>query len=108
MEDFKLLDYIYWEFSLSVLIGTEIVRFFLAKLSLVPAWLKYIFVKEPKWLTLIVALAIAAGSWSTIKAEFDLNRAITSLGVAVLGYDYVWKLIKDKFKTTSEPQTPTE
>lgn len=108
MEDFKLFEYIYWQFSISVLIGTEIMRFFFSKLSLVPASLKYIFVKEPKWLTLIVALIMGAASWSAIKAEFDINRAVISFGVAVLGYDYVWKLIKDKFKTTSEPTPPTE
>lgn len=98
MTDFELSKYIYWEFSLVVLFGTELIRFYLAKIKGVK-FVEYISVTEPKWITLIVATVMAVLDWLFIGGmnSFHPYQKIISFAIAVLGYDYVWKLVKDQF-----------
>jgi len=100
MEDIDLGRYIYIEYSLAVLIVTELARFFIKKIP--TKFAQYISVTEPKWITLMVATFLSVLDWLVIgHAEgFNFYQALISFGVAVLGYNYVWKLVKDQFKRT--------
>lgn len=97
MQDIDLLKYIYIEYSIAVLVATELVRFFVAKLHY--GWAQYMGVTQPKWITLIMATVLAVADWVFIgnAQTFNLYQMLTSFGVAVLGYDYIWKIVKDQF-----------
>lgn len=98
MEDFDLGKYIYWEYSLSVLIFTELARVLLKKIN--TRFVQIITIEQPKWVTLFVAVSLAAIDWLVFGngKEFHFYQFIISFGCAVLGYDYVVKLVKDQFK----------
>lgn len=98
MTDFDLSKYIYWEFSLAVLFGTELIRFYLAKIP-GSKFVEYISVKEPKWVTLFVAILVGLLDWFVIGGmdSFHPFQKIIAFSIAVLGYDYVWKVFKDQF-----------
>lgn len=98
MTDFDLSKYIYWEFSVAVLFGTELIRFYLSKIHGV-RFIDYISIKEPKWVTLFVAIILGVLDWLFIGGmnSFHPYQKIISFAIAVLGYDYVWKIFKDQF-----------
>lgn len=108
MEDIDLLKYIYVEYSIGVLVFTELARLFLKKIPV--KFTQYISVEEPKWITLIVAVILSVLDYLLISKgdSFNFYQALISFGISVLGYDYVWKLIKDQFKRgvdeTPEPK----
>lgn len=97
MTDFELSKYIYWEFSLAVLFATEFFRFYISKLP--GKFVGYISVKEPKWITLGVASLLGVLDWLVIGGmnSFHPYQKIIAFAIAVLGYDYVWKIFKDQF-----------
>lgn len=98
MEDSDLLKYIYIEYSLAVIIVTELARLFLRKVKTKVT--QYLAVEEPKWLTLAVAAVLSVADYLFVSKgdSFNLYQSLISFGVSVLGYDYVIKLIKDSFK----------
>lgn len=98
MEDIDLLKYIYIEYAITVLIFTDLAKWLVKKID--KPWAQYLAVKEPKWLTLIVAAILSVADYLLISRgdSFNFYQALISFGVAVLGYDYIWKLIKDQFK----------
>lgn len=102
MEDFELAHYIYWEYSLGVMVVTELVRILTKNVK--AKIIQLTVVDNPKWLTLIVAGVLAVLDWSIIGSanKFHIWQFIISFGCAVLGYDYVVKLIKDQFKKPSQ------
>jgi hypothetical protein len=94
MTDLDLAKYIYWEYSVAVLLVTEVLR---ALLGGIPTRFFQIIVKEqPKWLSLIVASILALLDWILISQSFHLWQFCISFGLAVLGYDYGFKLLKEK------------
>lgn len=98
MEDFELSKYIYWEYSLAVLVVTELVRVLTKDIQ--THFTQKIIVRFPKWITLFVAIFLSVCDWLIFSKgqNFHFFQFVISFGVAVLGYDYVWKLIKDQFK----------
>lgn len=106
MEDSDLLKYIYIEYSLAVIIVTELARLFLRKVKTKVT--QYLAVEEPKWLTLAVAAILSVADYLFVSKgdSFNLYQSLISFGCAVLGYDYVIKLIKDTFKRGIN-ETPT-
>jgi hypothetical protein len=113
MTDFDLSKYIYWEYSVAVLLITEVLR---ALLIGIDAKVIRIIVKEqPKWLSLIVATILAMLDWWLISQSFHLWQFTISFGLAVLGYDYGFKILKERllmpvldwFKSLKENK-PTE
>lgn len=105
MEDFELSKYIYIEYSLAVLILTDLIKTLLKGVQL--KFVQFITVDSPKWLTLFVAVFLSVLDWLVIGNvnKFHLFQYIISFGVAVMGYDYIWKLAKDqwtRFKTKDE------
>lgn len=107
MTDFDLSAYIYWEYSLAVLIVTEVFRALLKNVN--HRVLKLIIIEQPKWLSFIVATVLAIADWLILSngRAFHIWQFTISFGVAVLGYDYVFKLVKDQFKKPEPPTTPT-
>ena len=105
MPDFELSKYIYWEYSLAVLIITEVGRALLKGID--SKVVRIITVDNPKWLSLICAVVLAGLDWVIFSSghTFHLWQFIISFGVAVLGYDYVIKLIKDQFKKAPDTVT---
>lgn len=97
MQDIDLFKYIYIEYSIAVLVGTEVVRFFVAKIN--KPWAIYVGKEQPKWITLFVASVFAVADWYFIghAQTFNFYQMVTSFGIAVLGYDYIWKIVKDQF-----------
>lgn len=98
MADIDLMRYIYWEYFLAVLFLSEIGK---ALLKPIPNnFVQFISVKEPKWITLIVALFCSVLDFMFISEgdSFHLWEKLISFGLAVLGYDYGFKLIKDVIK----------
>lgn len=111
MTDFDLSKYIYWEYSVAVLIVTEIFRVLTKKID--NRLIQVITVEQPKWLSLIVATFLAILDWFVFSngGKFHLWQFTISFGVAVLGYDYVVKLLKDWFKAAinrDPPPTPND
>jgi hypothetical protein len=106
MEDSDLLKYIYIEYSISVIIVTELARLFLKKIKTKAT--QYLAVEEPKWLTLVVAALLSVADYIFISKgdSFNFYQSLISFGCATLGYDYVIKLIKDTFKRGIN-ETPT-
>lgn len=103
MEDIDLLKYIYIEYSIAVLVLTDLIKTLIKNIQL--KIIQFITVDNPKWLTLIVATLLSILDWLVIgnANNFHLFQYIISFGVAVMGYDYVWKLVKEqytKFKNT--------
>jgi hypothetical protein len=98
MEDFELSKYIYWEYSLAVTIVTELVRLLTKNIKL--RIVQLITVENPKWITLIVAIILAVLDWLIFAngKAFHFFQFVISFGVSVLGYDYVFKLVKDQFR----------
>lgn len=103
MEDIDLLKYIYWEFSLAVLILTDMVKMLLKNVQL--KFIQFIIVENPKWVTLMVAIFLSVLDWLVIGSanKFHLFQYIISLGVTILGYDYIWKLIKEQYTRFKTP-----
>lgn len=108
MQDIDLWKYIYIEYSIAVLVCTELVRFFVAKIKY--RWAQYIGVDQPKWISLIVAIVLSIADWVFIgHAEtFNFYQMIISFSLSVLGYDYGWKLIKDQLAPLVEAWTKKE
>lgn len=101
MEDFELSKYIYWEYSLAVVISTELARVLLNKVN--TKFINFIIVENPKWVTLFVAVFLAICDWLVFSRgnNFHFFQFVISFGCSVLGYDYVIKLIKDQFKKST-------
>lgn len=99
MEDFDLARYIYWEYSLAVLLVTEMIRALTKNIQL--RFIQIISVEQPKWLSLFTAILLAVLDWIIMSNgnKFHLWQFTISFGLAVLGYDYGWKIVKDKFIT---------
>lgn len=105
MTDFDLSKYIYWEYSLAVLLLTEVARALTRGID--AKIIRFIVVDNPKWLSLIVATILAVCDWLVFSNgnTFHFWQFIISFGVAVLGYDYAVKLIKDQFKKAPDVVT---
>ena len=82
-----LLEYTYPGYIIGVVVIVELIKhFFTPKL-------------HPKWITLLVAIAGAVVELLIHRYELDAWKLIISLGIAILGYDYIYKPIKDKVST---------
>jgi len=104
MTDFDLSKYIYWEYSLAVLLLTEVVRQLTKGID--HKLIRFIVVDNPKWLSLIIATILSVCDWLIFSSNtFHFWQFIISFGVAVLGYDYALKLIKDQFKKAPDKVT---
>jgi hypothetical protein len=105
MTDFDLSRYIYWEYSVAVLLITEVLRALTKGID--AKIIRFVVVDNPKWLSLIVASVLAFLDWIIISNgnTFHLWQFVISFGVAVLGYDYALKLIKDQFKKAPDVVT---
>jgi hypothetical protein len=105
MTDFDLAKYIYWEYSLAVLILTEVFRALIKGIN--TKFVRFIVSEHPKWLSLFVAIVLAVLDWIVFSSgqAFHLWQFVMSFGVAVLGYDYVVKLVKDQFKKAPDTVT---
>lgn len=110
MTDLDLSKYLYIEYTIGVIVVAEIFKFFLSKIP--KPFIQYISVKEPKWISLIVATVLAVIDWALIGkfGTFHFYQMTMSFAIAVLGYDYVWKIIKDavskKEPKPIEPEKP--
>ena len=82
--------YIYIEYVLAVVLLTEMVKKAFAEADL-----------HPKWVTLGVAVVMAIVGMiiqlSILNNAIEFWKLISSVGVACLFYDYIIKVIKDKF-----------
>lgn len=98
MTDLDLASYLYWEYSVAVLLLTEIGRLLLKGFQ--RKIIQVIVVEQPKWLSLIVATLLAVLDWLIFSEgkTFHFWQFVISYGVAVLGYDYAIKLLKDTYK----------
>ena len=98
MTDLDLASYLYWEYSVAVLLVTELGRVLLKNMQ--QRFIQIIVVEQPKWLSLIIATVLAVLDWLIFSngKVFHFWQFTISFGVAVLGYDYAVKLIKDTFK----------
>lgn len=94
MEDYDLQRYIYWEYSVAVLLITEVLRALFGNVN--TPFVRRIMKEQPKWLTLIVAVALAAADWILLSHSFHLWQFTISFGLAVLGYDYGLKILKER------------
>lgn len=108
MEDIDLLKYIYIEYSLAVLLVTEMVKMFIKNIN--TKFIQFIAVEQPKYVTLMVATVLGVIDWMVFSGfdNFHLWQKVISFAVAVLGYDYAWKLVKDAYKSFRNPATPPE
>lgn len=110
MTDLDLMSYLYWEYSLAVLLLTEVFRQLLKGIN--HRFIQIIIVEQPKWISLFVAVILAICDWLVFSKGriFHFWQFTISFGVAVLGYDYAVKLIKDTFKGsfTKTSQPPPE
>lgn len=94
MTDFDLSRYIFWEYSLAVMFFTEMFKMLLKGVTW--NWVTVVTVTNPKWLTLIVAFILGLGDWMFIdRGEPNYYQLLISFALAVIGYDYGLKLIKD-------------
>ena len=81
---FDITNYLYIQVTLGIIVITMVVhKFFKPNV-------------HPKWVTLIVALAVGVVHYFAAP-EFDLWKLISSLGFAIMGYDYLVKVLKDRF-----------
>lgn len=94
MEDYDLQRYIYWEYSVAVLLITEVLRSLLGDIN--TPFVRRVVKEQPKWLTLIVAIILAVADWVILSHSFHLWQFTISFGLAVLGYDYGLKILKDR------------
>lgn len=82
--------YIYIEYVLAVIFLTELVKKAFAEADL-----------HPKWITLGVAVVMAVVGVviqiSILHNAIEFWKLVTSVGVACMFYDYILKVIKDKF-----------
>lgn len=107
MTDLDLSKYLYIEYTIAVVVVSEIFKYFLSKID--KKFIQYVSVKEPKWISLFVATMLAVIDWAFIGkfGTFHFYQMTMSFAIAVLGYDYVWKIIKNAvFK--KDPVKPIE
>lgn len=97
MTDLDLAKYIYIEYTVAVLLFSELAKILLKKMNI--KWIQFIAVEEPKWLTLIVAVIFSLADWIFVSkgGHFNFYQTAISFGLAVLGYDYGLKIVKDLF-----------
>jgi len=88
-----MLDLIYWQLTIGIVIVTEVVKHKIFPFS---AWV------QSKWLTLAVAVLGGIAHWWG-HDDTDVWKLVTSLGVAVLFYDYIWRVVKDIFVNLKDP-----
>lgn len=86
--DFNIFNYIFPEMTIGIVLITMIVRTQVSRLV------------QAKWVTLVVALFGAAIQFilhvvETPEVDFEFWKAVNSMGIAVIAYDYVVKVIKD-------------
>jgi divalent metal cation (Fe/Co/Zn/Cd) transporter len=79
-----LLEYTYPAYIIGVVVIVELIKHFFNP------------VLHPKWVTLLVAVGGAIIELVIHRYELDWWKLIISLGIAILGYDYIYKPIKDK------------
>lgn len=104
MTDLDLSKYLYIEYTIAVVVVSEIFKFFLSKID--KKFIQYVSVKEPKWISLFVATILAIIDWAFIGkfGTFHFYQMTMSFAIGVLGYDYVWKIIKNAiFKKDEKP-----
>lgn len=96
MEAIKILDYIYIETILMIIVFSEVFKKYVPTGRL-----------HPKWQTLIVAVLVGGIGYGFKELFFsqplDLTKYILSIGFSNLAYDYFWKPIRDKFITHKDP-----
>ena len=102
-----LAKYIYIEYSVAVLLFSELAKLLLKKLPY--KFIQIIAVSEPKYITLVVATVFAVVDYVFVGGlkSFNFWQITISFGLAVLGYDYGLKLIKDLFNKLREIWKPT-
>lgn len=86
----QINHYLYPEYVVAVIIITALVRWLFKGIDIAI---------HPKWITLFVGvvLAILGFAWKTFaQEEYKIFKVLISFGVSTLGYDYFWKVIKDK------------
>ena len=86
-----ILNHIYIEYTLAVIMTTELLKRALNEADL-----------HPKWITAIVAFVLGiVGVMIKLEVQkeaIDFWRMLTSFGVSIIGYDYLFKPIADRFK----------
>lgn len=83
-------EYIYPEYVVAVVLITALVRSMFKGID---------YAVHPKWITLAVAVIMAIVGYAfkaMMNEPYQVFKVITSFGLACLGYDYFWKVIKDK------------
>jgi len=94
----KALQYVYWELVMAIVSISYIAIYFIRLKS------KTI---HPKWVTLIVAVLLSGLMAVTKPEAFDLWKAIISLSLAVIFYDYIVKVVVDLIKKKSPAKDNT-
>lgn len=96
MENIKLLEYIYPEVILMIIVFSELFKKYVPTGRL-----------HPKWQTIIVATIIGGIGYAYREMFFseplELSKYLLSIGFSNLAYDYFWKPIKDKFISQKDP-----
>lgn len=86
----SITQYFYIEYVFAVLVLTACVRGFFPGINTAI---------HPKWITLYVGVLLGVVGY-VLKIfsdqQFHIFKVITSFGAATLGYDYFWKVLKDR------------
>jgi hypothetical protein len=79
--------FIYPEYTLAVLITTDLLRFLVKGID------KKI---EPKYLCLVIAILLVIPVYF-VHHEYNFWKGLVSFGIAILAYQYIWYPIKKNF-----------
>lgn len=92
MEFLELIrKYVYLEYSFAIWAITETARYSVPQID------KKL---KPKTLVLIVSILLSIPGYLMYTTDFDFFKALISFSLSVIGYDYVWKPLKEKFFPT--------
>lgn len=88
-------EYVYPAYMVAIVLMTALVRHLFKGID---------YSIHPKWVTLIVAaiLAVVGFAFRALMNEsYEIFKVLNSFGLACLGYDYFWKVIKDRISIKS-------
>lgn len=84
---FEIHQYLYIEYTIAVVVVTELLRYLVSGID------RRI---KPRYLTAVLGLLLGVIGWYMYEG-IDLWKAIISFSIAIIGYQYFWKPIKEKF-----------
>ena len=88
--ELEFLSYIYPEYTLAIIVLTEVIKRAFSELD-----------HHPKWTGLGVGIVLGIlGAMIKLEVQhesIDFFKMVLSFGVSVIGYDYFWKPVKDRF-----------